>query len=438
MRASTRLGLLALIVLPAFAEIRGEDAAPRPVLVMDVNGPIDPAVKNHLLSGFQRAEALGVGAVILRLDTPGGLLDATRDIAQAMINAPYPVIVHVAPRGARAASAGVFLTMAADVAALAPETHLGAAHPVNLGGGPTGGSAPAPSTGTADVLGEKVLSDAAAYIRGLATAHGRNAVWAEDAVRRSVSLTAEEALANHVVDLLAADETELMDRLEGRVVRKNGRTFTLRFRGATRVDHPMSAAQRGLHVLGHPNIAYLLLVLGFYALVYEFATPGVGLGAIAGITCLVLAFFSLQILPINTAGLVLLVAGLIMMAVDLIVSSHGLLIFGGLLAFGLGSFLLFDGDSPAGRVSWPLIVGTLAGSAAYFGLALRKVFQARRAPPRTGAESLRGQTAEVRPDGLVFVQGALWTADGVEAFKPGDRVKVLEVLGTRLRVGPPS
>lgn len=438
MRASTRLGLLALIVLPAFAEIRGEDATPRPLLVMDVNGPIDPAVKNHLLSGFQRAEALGVGAVILRLDTPGGLLDATRDIVQAMINAPYPVIVHVAPRGARAASAGVFLTMAADVAALSPETHLGAAHPVNLGGGPTGGSAPAPSTGTADVLGEKVLSDAAAYIRGLATAHGRNAVWAEDAVRRSVSLTAEEALANHVVDLLAADETELMDRLEGRVVRKNGRTFTLRFRGATRVDHPMSAAQRGLHVLGHPNIAYLLLVLGFYALVYEFATPGVGLGAIAGITCLVLAFFSLQILPINTAGLVLLVAGLIMMAVDLIVSSHGLLIFGGLLAFGLGSFLLFDGDSPAGRVSWPLIVGTLAGSAAYFGLALRKVFQARRAPPRTGAESLRGQTAEVRPDGLVFVQGALWTADGVEAFKPGDRVKVLEVLGTRLRVGPPS
>jgi len=434
----SRLVFLALVAVPGVTGFGMEPAAPPPVLTMTISGPVDPAVKNHLLDGFRRAETLNAGAVVLRLDTPGGLLDATRDIVQAMINAPCPVIVHVAPRGARAASAGVFLTMAADVAVLAPETHLGAAHPVNLGGGAPGSEAPASSTGSANILGEKAVSDAAAYIRGLAVAHGRNAVWAEDAVRRSVSLTAEEALANHVVDLIAADETELMDRLEGREVRKNGRTFTLRFRGAARIDHPMSAAQRGLHVLGHPNIAYLLLVLGFYALVYEFATPGVGLGGIAGITCLVLAFFSLQILPINTAGLVLLVAGLAMMAVDLIVSSHGLLIFGGLLAFGLGSFLLFDGDSPAGRVSWPLIVGTLAGSAAYFGLALRKVFQARRAPPRTGAESLRGQSAEVRPGGLVFVQGALWTADGLEGFKPGDRAIVLEVLGTRLRVGRPS
>lgn len=434
----SRLVFLALVAVPGVTGVGMEPAAPPPVLTMSISGPVDPAVKNHLLDGFRRAETLNAGAVILRLDTPGGLLDATRDIVQAMINAPCPVIVHVAPRGARAASAGVFLTMAADVAVLAPETHLGAAHPVNLGGSAPGSEAPASSTGSANILGEKAVSDAAAYIRGLASAHGRNAVWAEDAVRRSVSLTAEEALANRVADLIAADETELMDRLEGRVVRKNGRTFTLRFRGAARVDHPMSAAQRSLHVLGHPNIAYLLLVLGFYALVYEFATPGIGLGGIAGITCLVLAFFSLQILPINTAGLVLLIAGLAMMAIDLIVSSHGLLIFGGLLAFGLGSFLLFDGDSPAGRVSWPLIVGTLAGSAAYFGLALRKVFQARRAPPRTGAESLRGQTAEVRPGGLVFVQGALWTADGLEGFKPGDRAIVLEVLGTRLRVGRPS
>lgn len=426
------------VVLAAGLRAPAEPSAPA-VFVMELTGAVDPAVKDHLRAGFRRAEKEGAAAVLIRLDTPGGLLDATRDIVQGMVNAPFPVIVHVAPRGARAASAGVFLTIAADVAAMAPETHLGAAHPVNLGGGPAGGERPEASTGPrSSVMEEKAVSDAAAYARSLAAARGRNAAWAEKAVRESASLTSAEALANDVIDLIAADEPELFQKLEGRTIDKNGRAFTLRLKDAPRVVVEMSAAQRWLHTFAHPNIAYLLLVLGFYALVYEFATPGVGLGAIVGITCLVLAFFALQVLPLNTVGLVLLVAGVAMMAIDLIVSSHGLLIFGGLLAFGLGSFLLFDPDAPGVRVSTPLILGTLVGTGAYFGLALRQVFRARMSRPRTGAESLVGASAEVRPEGLVFVQGALWSADGVEAFKPGDRVVVLEVAGTRLRVGPPA
>ncbi len=433
--------------------------------LMTVTGPIDPVVKDYVLEGLDRAKESKASGVLIRLDTPGGLLDATRDIVQGILNAPFPVIVHVSPPGARAASAGVFLTLAADVAAMAPQTHLGAAHPVNLGGGAPelprkngeAGGKPGEKTGTpsrkgvaegprpddgkappagSSVMEEKMVSDAAAYARSLAAAHGRNTDWAENAVRRSVSLTSEEALKNNVIDLIAPGTEELLAALKGRKILKNGSSFRLDFTGAPRVSFEMSAVRRWLHALAHPNVAYLLLTLGFYALVYELATPGIGLGGITGVICLVLAFFSLQVLPLNYAGFVLVVSGIIMMALDLILTSHGLLILGGLIAFGLGSFMLFDRDDPSFRISVELIAGTLAGTAAYFGLALRKIFEARRAKPKTGAESLIGRTAEVREGGLVFLEGALWTAEGIEGRRPGDKVTVAEVLGTRVRVEP--
>lgn len=430
---------LVFALLWASVPVFAESPDPRPLLVMTVNGVIDPVVKNYVLDGLERARAISAQAVLIRLDTPGGLLDATRDIVQGILNAPLPVIVYVAPSGARAASAGVFITMAADVAAMAPLTHLGAAHPVQLGGGsPLGGKEPGDGKegkGTnASALEEKMVSDAAAYARALASAKGRNADWVERAVRESVSQTSDEALKNKVIDWVVADEAALFAALKTRSIKKNGAAWTLDLAVAPRVDFAMNLVRRWLHTLAHPNLAYILLVLGFYALVYEFSTPGIGLGAIAGVICLTLAFFALQVLPLNFAGLTLLVAGLIMMAVDVIVSSHGLLIFGGLISFALGSFMLFDRGPSGARVSLELIIAALAVSGGFFGFLLKKIFDIRKARPVSGAESLVGQTAEVREEGLVFLNGALWTAEGAEGLPRGANVTVLKVLGTRLKV----
>jgi membrane-bound serine protease (ClpP class) len=283
-------------------------------------------------------------------------------------------------------------------------------------------------------LEEKMVSDAAAYARALASAKGRNADWVERAVRESVSQTSDEALKNKVIDWVVADEAALFAALKTRSIKKNGAAWTLDLAVAPRVDFAMNLVRRWLHTLAHPNLAYILLVLGFYALVYEFSTPGIGLGAIAGVICLTLAFFALQVLPLNFAGLTLLVAGLIMMAVDVIVSSHGLLIFGGLISFALGSFMLFDRGPSGARVSLELIIAALAVSGGFFGFLLKKIFDIRKARPVSGAESLVGQTAEVREEGLVFLNGALWTAEGAEGLPRGANVTVLKVLGTRLKV----
>lgn len=454
MRKTTfRFGLIALalgvLIATAFAGKSDAERKDGPLYVLTVTGVIDPVVKNYIVDGLDQAKSNSAQAVLIRLDTPGGLLDATRDIIQAILNAPLPVIVYVSPQGARAASAGVFITLAADIAAMAPLTHLGAAHPVQLGGGSplspggkedgddsskkgvSGGSEKAKNR---SVMEEKAVSDAAAYARTLAATKGRNAEWAERAVRDSVSLTSEEAIKNNVINIVAADETALFATLKEREIKKNGATWTLDLAAARRVDFAMNLVRRWLHTLAHPNLAYLLLVLGFYALVYEFSTPGIGLGAIAGIICLTLAFFSLQVLPLNFAGLTLLVAGLIMMAVDVIVSAHGLLIFGGLISFALGSFMLFDRGPAGARVSLELIAAAVAVSGGFFGFIVKKIFEVRKSPPATGAESLIGRTAEVRDGGLVFLEGSLWTAEGVEGLTPGDKVRVLEVLGTRLKV----
>jgi membrane-bound serine protease (ClpP class) len=296
--------------------------ASAPLWVFEVRGVIGPSVKDYLVGGLARAAESGAAAALIRLDTPGGLLDATRGIVQSMVNAPFPVIVYAAPRGARATSAGLFLMLAADVSAMAPETNLGAAHPVGLTGGDKKGA-------DGSVMEEKAVSDTAAYARALAAERGRNAVWAEQAVRQSLSLTADEALEKDVVDFVADDEAALLRELRAYDVEKNGRVHHVDLAGRPLRRVAMSFVQRLLHTLGHPNVAYILLALGFYALIHEFATPGIGLGGIAGVICLTLAFFSLQVLPLNFVGLALLITGLVAMALDVITGAHGLLIFGG-------------------------------------------------------------------------------------------------------------
>ncbi|MCM2304756.1 MAG: nodulation protein NfeD, partial [Elusimicrobia bacterium] len=351
-----------------------------------------------------------------------------------------PVIVHVAPPGARATSAGVFILMASDAAAMAPGTHLGAAHPVGLGGE----SPPAekhkkdPKGAKLSILNEKAVSDAAAYVRVLASEKGRNAAWAERAVRESVSLTAEEALAQKVVEIVAADREELFRKLEGRPFDKRGRKGRLSLARAEVRDFPMAPLRRVLQVIANPNLALLLLMIGIYGLIYEFSSPGVGFGAVVGLTCLILAGYSLSILPVNYAGLLLIALGVVLLILEIQIVSYGLLAIGGLILLVLGSLFLFDTGQSYARISLEVVLGTAAATGAFILLAVSKLLKTRRLKPAVGVETLVGRTGEARdalaPEGTVFLDGELWTAKAPSRVEKGARVKVVEVVGNMLRV----
>ena len=416
-----------LLMLSAAVQAASTSTVETPALgsvyEMSVAGPIDSAVARYLKDGLEKADRDRAQMVVITLDTPGGLLDATRDIVQSILNTPVPVVVYVSPRGARATSAGVFLMMAADVAAMSPETHLGAAHPVAVGvSGSTGSS----------VMEAKASSDAAAFIRALAQEKGRNAAWAEMAVRESVSLTADEAYQQQVVDVVAEDETDLFAQIEGGQVDKNGWTYDLTPVLAPRTTLAMSPTMKFLHVLANPNLSYLLLLIGVYALLYEFVSPGIGWGGVTGVVCLVLVYFSLQVLPLNAAGLAILITGLILMSMDHAVGGHGLLMTGGAVAFGAGSFLLYDRADPSLRISLSLIVGCLAAAVGFSLIVLKSAWGTRRIKPAVGREALVGKTAETREGGQVFVEGQLWTAEGYGPFRPGEKVSIVGVEGNKL------
>lgn len=428
--------LLAL-ALAGFAQA----APPAGVLRLEAKGAITPPLSRHIRDGIAAAESQGASAVLMELDTPGGLLDSTREIVSAMLNATMPVIVHVAPPGARATSAGVFILMASDYAAMAPGTHLGAAHPVGLGGeGPPsekdkkGSKEPAKPS----VMSEKAVSDAAAYIRVLAAEKGRNAAWAEKAVRESVSLTAEEALRQNVVELIARDREELLRKLEGETIVKRGSARRLRLAGAEVREFPMAPMRRVLQVIANPNLALLFLMLGIYGLIYEFSSPGVGFGAIVGLTSLILAGYSLSILPVNYAGLLLIALGIVLLILELQIPSYGLLSVGGLTLLVLGSLFLFDTDQAFLRVSLEVVAGTAAATAGFILLVASKLLKARRLKPAVGVETLIGLTGEARdaldPRGPVFVNSELWTAEAPARVEKGARVKVVAVSGSALRV----
>ena len=317
--------------------------------------------------------------------------------------------------------------MASDIAAMAPDTHLGAAHPVDVGGQEMG-----------SVMGEKAVSDAAAYMRVLAGEKGRNARWAEQAVRKSVSLTAEEALAQKVVEVIAPDERALLRGVDGRELVKHGVRLRLRSAGAQVRDYPMSPLRRLLQVVANPNLALLFLMIGSYGLIYEFSSGGTGFGAAAATGCLILAAYSMSLLPINAAGLMLIVAGFTLLALELHLSSHGFLAFGGLALLGFGAYILFDAAGFPGRASLEAIAAAVLATGAFFVFVVAKMIQARRRSPAVGAETLIGKTAEVRdalgPEGLVFVDGELWLARAPSRLEKGARVRVVEVRGNVLRV----
>jgi membrane-bound serine protease (ClpP class) len=400
-------------------------AAPAPVWVAKADGAITPPLAAYLENVIRDAQAGGAGMVVVEMDTPGGLDTSMRQIIQAEIAATVPVVIYVYPQGARSASAGVYIMMGADVAAMAPQTNLGSAHPVAL-------------NGSMDATMEaKVTNDAAAYIKGLATTHKRNATWAEQAVRESVSLTADEAKTAGVIEFVAVDLSDLLRRLDGYTTIP--KEITLHTAGARVVQVPMSWRDQLLHAIVDPNVAFILLLLGIYGLIFEFQSPGLGISGVAGAIALLIALYAMQVLSASYVGLALIVAAMVLYVAEVKIQSHGALGFAGTIALILGGLLLFDAPGSFGRVSWVVIGVAAALSFAFFAVAVSAVARARRRPATTGREGMTGEIGVARtrldPSGQVLVHGELWKAqaeDGV--IMSGDSVEVVDMDGLELHV----
>jgi membrane-bound serine protease (ClpP class) len=400
--------------------------------VLTIKGAITPVLTGYVERGIRHAEDTGAQALVIKLDTPGGLDSAMRDIIQAMTNSRVPVVVYVSPSGARAASAGTFITLAAHVAAMAPNTAIGAAHPVSIGGDTS-----ATPTSAED---QKVLNDAAAYIRGLATSHGRNADWAESAVRDSVSATDQEALDMNVIDVIAPDLPSLLTAIDGRQVTLiNGDVVTLHTAGAAVVDQPMSTVESFLYAIVDPNIAYLLLSVATLGIMAELFNPGLIFPGIIGGISLLLAFYSLGTLPFNWAGILLIVLAIALFVGEALTATFGIFTAGGIVSLVIGSMILFQGASPVFRIAPGLIATvTILVSGTLIFLVQRAV-STHRKQAFTGREELIGKTATVRvalnPSGTVFFKGERWTAvsDSGE-IPPGEEVVIKSMEGLTLHV----
>lgn len=436
-RRAASLGtmLLGAILLIAGCATPAPEAAggtPGEIRVLHLDGIINPVSARYVVRGIEAADDEGAAAVVIVMDTPGGLLDSTRDMIGTILNADVPVAVYVAPPGARAASAGTFITLAAHVAAMAPNTTIGAATPVSGEG-----------TELPEDVRNKAVNDAAAYIRTIATERGRNAEWAEEAVREAVSVSAQEALELDVIDLVVTDTAELIAKMDGRTVTLSGGVeATLETADAPTVEVSMSPFEEFLLVLSDPNIALILLSLGSLGIYFELSNPGSFLPGVVGSIFLILALFSLGTLPINYAGLALLVLGLALLGAEIFVASGGILGIGGAVAFLLGGLLLIDDtQAPFLEVSRPLIWGITIGLTAFVLFAVQAVMRTRRRPAYIGGNDAIGQIAEVRGPNTVFMHGELWRAtrsdeSDASALETGSHVRVLGRRGLDLLVAP--
>jgi membrane-bound serine protease (ClpP class) len=413
---------IALCVLPAAVSASRVD-------LVHVDGSINPAVDDFLRESLAAAHADGAAALVIQLDTPGGLLTSTKSIVKELLGAPLPVIVYVAPSGASATSAGVFITMAAHVAAMAPGTTIGAAHPVGSGGQDVGGD-----------MREKVENFTVSFVRSIAERRGRNVKWAEQAVRESLSITEKEALEKKVIDLVAPDLATLLTRVAGREVQVGSEKVALDVSAESEiVVREMRLSQRILDAIADPNIAYLLLMAGLLGLYFEFAHPGAVFPGVMGGICLLLALAALQVLPINSTGLLLLLLGVALLVAEVFVASFGILGIGGLIAFVLGSLFLFDGSDPTLAVDRSLIAAVAFCAGAFILGVGYLVIRTQRRRSVTGREGLIGETGVVRERigdvGKVFVHGEYWNAVSDAPLEVGERVEVLAVEpGMRLRV----
>ncbi|MBN2265527.1 MAG: nodulation protein NfeD [Candidatus Aminicenantes bacterium] len=402
------------------------------VFKIEVAAPIHPVTSEYVVKSLERADREGADLVILTLDTPGGLDTSMREIIEAIVNAETPVAAFVGPAGSRAASAGFLIALACDIFVMAPGTSAGSAHPVGVS-----------LTGQAmdKTMEEKVTHDAAAYVRSIAEKRGRNVRMAEDAVRLSLSFTEKEALEGGLIDLIAASEEEIIARLDGRTIERfEGTKQPLALAGRTVIDLPMTARQRFLLTIANPNLAYILLMIGFLGLYFEFSHPGAILPGVLGGISLLLAIFAFQILPINYVGLGLILLALILFILEIKVQSFGMLAVGGIAAMIIGSLMLIKSPISELRPSLGFILPVVLGVAALVLFLLTLVVKAHARRSSTGREGMVGEIGTARTDlspaGRVFVHGELWVAESAEPIRAGERVKVLEVLeGLKIRVG---
>ncbi len=415
------LTLLMLAIPPAWA---GSSVA-----VATYEGVINPVTAEYLHDALAFAETVGAQALVVQLDTPGGLDTSMRLIIKDFTGSSLPVVVYVSPSGGRAASAGVFITLAAHIAAMAPGTNIGAAHPVAMGGGEMD-----------KTMKEKVENDSAAYIKSIAEQRGRNVAWAEDAVRKSVSVTEKEALALKIIDLVAEDLNGLLEKLDGRTVVMGTGSIVLKTKGAAIREFPMGWRLEMLKALSDPNIAYVLMTIGMIGLLAELYNPGAILPGIVGAISLIMAFYSFQSLPVNYAGVLLLLLGVVMFILEATVTSYGLLAIGGVISMILGSLMLIKGEAPFLQISWTVILPVVALAAGFSLLVVGMGVRAMRRHPLTGSEGMVGLVGVAKtnfaPQGKMLVRGELWDAISEQPLQPGDHAEVTRIDGLKLYVKP--
>lgn len=451
------LAAFLLLILLAPAKVRAGEV----VVLSLADQTINPVTADYIDGGLETAARLDAAAVVILLDTPGGLLTSTRQIVRSILSSGIPVIVYVAPSGARAGSAGVFITYASHLAAMAPSTHIGAAHPVSVGGGDSSSRTvwdairdfldrmnhpesseknPSGEDAVSTPMDEKILHDTVAFIRSLARDHGRNEAWAEESVTKSSSITAAEAIEKGVVEILASDLEDLLEQVHGREVTAGGRVVTFDTLGAGVRNVGMTVRQRILNILANPNISYMLLMLGFYGLLFEVTHPGIGVPGVLGVIFLILGLYSMQMLPTNYAGLGLLVLGLLLLGAEALLPGFGLLALGGTVCLMLGSLFLFRTSSEVMRVSYSLVLGFSFATAALTFFLVGAAVRTAKQKVRTGSEGLVGSVGRLEEpvsqeqQGRIFVHGELWNATAPEPLAAGTKVRVMRVEGLTLHV----
>ncbi len=444
MRGRVRRGALLALALPllALGAVAQEDDVPTrsgPVYVVQIAGSINPASSDHLQKAIVQSEEANAAALLIELDTPGGLVASTKDIIQAMLNARVPIIVYVSPQGAWAGSAGTFITIAAHVAAMAPGSSIGAAHPVGIGGGRPAGEDE--EKGQRDYAAEKAENLLAAYMESIAEERDRNVEWASKAVRESVAIGPEEAVELKVVDMVARNRAELLEKVDGRTIRLGGKPVALALADARQVEIEMPIATRILNVITDPNVAVLLLIAGVLGLYIEFNQPGLLIPGIVGGVCLILALIAMQILPFSWVGLLLILLGISLFAAEVFVTSYGLLFAAGVVCFLIGGSMLFDRPELSDlRVDvWGVLVPVVAVFALFAGLVVFAVSRTMRREQVAGVSELVGMigvtASPVGPEGgTVFIHGENWRARSEEPIASDERVETLAVEGLELTV----
>jgi membrane-bound serine protease (ClpP class) len=422
--------IIALLLLTVVWHWSYADAADpvvqKEIYILKINDAIGPGVADFIKTGIKKANDDGAACLIIELDTPGGLAESMRTIIKAILSSRTPIVVFVSPGGARAASAGVMITMAADIAAMAPGTNIGAAHPVGVGGKEID-----------KTMSEKVVNDMVAHAKSVAEQRGRNAEWVEKAIRESVSVTETEALEKNIIDLIAKDTDDLINQINGREIKDKGR---LNLAGAAKKVLQETFRTKVLKTISDPNIAYILLMIGLAGLYFELSHPGAIFPGVIGGICIILAFFALQALPINYAGVLLILLAIVFFIMEMKITSYGLLSVAGIVSLLLGSLMLFEASSPEFRLSWSVLLPTILLVSGFFVVVAGLVFRAQVSTPKTGASGLVGEIGVVKraiqPDGKIFVHGELWNATAKAPISEGTKVSVVKVDNLVLEVEP--